>query len=64
MGGSVRVRLTLRVHEVGNRLLLNECVGKVFSSHSGGVYSLNITGRNYPIREVVPPTPTNITQFF
>ena len=52
------------VHEVGNRLLLNECVGKVFSSYSGGVYSLNITGQNYPIMEVVPPTPTNISLFF
>ena len=62
--GKSKIDSPAGVHEVGNRLLLNECVGKVFSSHSGGVYSLNITGRNYPIREVVPPTPTNITQFF
>ena len=31
------------VQEVGNRLLLNECVDKVFSKQTGGVFSLNIT---------------------
>ena len=62
--GKSKIDSPAGVHEVGNRLLLNECVGKVFRSHSGGVYSLNITGQNYPIREVVTPTPTNISQFF
>ena len=33
------------VQEVGNRLLLNECVDKVFSNQTGGVFSLNITGQ-------------------
>ena len=32
------------VQEVGNRLLLNQCVDKVFSNQTGGVFILNITG--------------------
>ena len=32
------------VQEVGNRLLLNEFVDKVFSKQTGGVFSVNITG--------------------
>ena len=33
------------VQEVGNRLLLNECVDKVFSNQTGGVFSPNISGQ-------------------
>ena len=33
------------VQEVGNRLMLNECVDKVFSNQTGGMFSLNITGQ-------------------
>ena len=39
------------VQEVGNRLMLNVCVGKVFSSQTGGVNSLEITGQDYSTRE-------------
>ena len=33
------------VVKVGNGLLLNECVDKVFSNQTGDVFSLNITGQ-------------------
>ena len=33
------------VQEVDNRLLLNECIDKVFGNQTGGVFSINITGQ-------------------
>ena len=48
VGGWAGARLTLwlgYVQEVGNRLMLNECVDKVFSNQTRGVFSLNITGQ-------------------
>ena len=33
------------VREVSNKLMLNECVDKVFSNQTGGMFSLNITGQ-------------------
>ena len=37
----------------GDKLLMNGCVGKVqvFSTRSGGVHSLDITGQNYLTKE-------------
>jgi hypothetical protein len=42
VGGWAGARLTVWL---GCRLLLNECVDKVFSNQTGGVFSLNITGQ-------------------
>ena len=38
--GRSKIDCLAGVLEVGNRLMLNECVDKVFSNHTGGVFSL------------------------
>ena len=43
--GRSKIDCLAGVQEVGNRLLLKECVDKVFSNQTGGVFSLNITGQ-------------------
>ena len=41
--GTSKIDCLAGVQEVGNRLMLNERVDKVFSNQTGGVFSLNIT---------------------
>ena len=43
--GRSKINCLAGVQEVNNRLLLNECVDKVFSNQTEGVFSLNIFGR-------------------
>ena len=43
--GRSKIDCLAGVQEVGNRLLLNECVDKVFGNQTEGLFSLNITGQ-------------------
>ena len=43
--GRSKIECLAGMQEVGNRLLLNEFVDKVFSNQTGSVFSLNITGQ-------------------
>ena len=43
--GRSKIDCLAGVQEFVNRLMLNECVDKVFNNQTGGVFSLNITGQ-------------------
>ena len=61
--GRSEIDCLARVQVVGDWLLMNGSVGKVFSTQTGAVYSLDIAGQNYLPREGGRHAPHHLSTF-